>query len=169
MMKATAERGADPKGVYRDWLAERARDATMIVEVGVLAGRTTARLAANTRGTVFAVDNWNGVPDDPMQAAIYADPLKSERRFRRLLRGHIESGRVVVVKADSVDAARILEREHGRAFDLIFIDADHRFRKVLADLRAWKPLVKPGGIAVEMDVPGWKHGAGSLWWKRISE
>lgn len=33
-----------------------------------------------------------------------------------------------------------------RTVDLVYLDGDHRYRKVAEDIRVWWPLVKPGGL-----------------------
>jgi len=174
--------GSDPERRYRDWLADRASHAERIVEVGVLSGRTTKRMAKATRGTIWAVDHWRGVPDDPIQAPIYPRIDRTEARFRRRLAPWIKSGRVLVLRMGSESAAALLLATHGRVFDLVFLDADHRYEAVHADILAWLPLVRPGGIlsghdlnwpgvrrAVEELLPGYRDAAGGFcWWTEVA-
>lgn len=179
-MEHHAYTGTDPDGTYRRWLERRARKASRIVEVGVLAGKTTIRLARATRGTVWAVDHWQGVPGDPLQEGIYRDPEASEEAFHRRMADYVRMGRVKIVKMDSQRAASYLGAKHGRTFDLVFLDADHAYHSVRADIIAWRSLVRRGGIlcghdiswpgvrrAVEELIPRFRRGAGSLWWVRI--
>ena len=171
---------SDPNGVYRDWLASKARHALRIVEVGVLAGTTTVRMAEVTRGTIWAVDHWRGVPGDPMQKLIYTDLPGSERLFRQRLKPWIENGKVMILKMGSPAAAKHLMGTMGPTFDLIFLDADHRFRQTVREIRLWRRLLMPGGIlaghdlgwpgvkkAVAQEIPDHHKGPGSLWWTEI--
>jgi hypothetical protein len=50
---------------------------------------------------------------------------------------------VTFIEKDSVAAAKDCST---RLFDVIYIDADHTYEGVKADLDAWYPLVKKGGI-----------------------
>lgn len=172
--------GTDPEGRYREWLEERARECRLVAEVGVLSGRTTIRLAEACPGVVYAVDSWRLAPGDPVQDAIYKNLERSEAVFRQKLAGHIETGKVVVVKMDSTEAATELARRVGPVFDLVFLDADHRYQKVRADILAWRGMVRSGGIlsghdvgwpgvreAVRELVPDWEPGLGSIWWRRM--
>lgn len=168
----------DPQRRYRRWLERRAKTARSIVEVGVLSGSTTVRLLKATRGHVWAVDHWQGVPGDPLQKDIYRDLEKSEARFRERVKPSEIAGRLTIMKMDSLRAAALLGAQHGRAFDLVFLDGDHSYEAVKADIIAWRPLVQRGGIicghditwpgvrrAVEELIPRFRRGAGSIWWQ----
>ena len=59
------------------------------------------------------------------------------------------------LRMTSVDAAAALR---GRLFDCVYIDANHSVESVLADIQAWRPLVKPGGIISGHDYNRRGHG-----------
>ena len=48
-----------------------------------------------------------------------------------------------VVRAKSIEVASIFPDEY---FDFVFIDADHSYETVKADIEVWMPKVKRGGI-----------------------
>jgi len=48
-----------------------------------------------------------------------------------------------ILRLQSTEAAKLFPPGH---FDLVFIDADHRYDGALADVKAWLPLVRKGGI-----------------------
>ena len=68
------------------------------------------------------------------------------------------------------------------AADLIFLDADHRLEAIRADIAAWTPHVRAGGILCGHDYsPVWpavvravdesgpcEHAA-SVWWRKIGD
>jgi hypothetical protein len=129
------------------------------------------------------VDHWQGVPGDPLQAGIYPDIKKSEKLFHKRLRPWIRSGRVTVLKMDSMAGAKAAFKTEGRTFDLVFLDADHSYEGVRGDIWAWRQVVKPGGILAGHDLnwpgvrqavdeafgTGWKTGAGGwAWWWEVA-
>jgi hypothetical protein len=57
---------------------------------------------------------------------------------------------VIPVVQDSLVAARVLTDEGVRA-DLVFIDGDHSEQACGADIDAWQPLVRPGGVLAGHD------------------
>jgi predicted O-methyltransferase YrrM len=56
--------------------------------------------------------------------------------------------RAVIVQADSVSAAK---KFAPNSLDFVYIDAAHDYRSVWADLQAWFPIVKTGGIIAGHD------------------
>ena len=66
---------------------------------------------------------------------------KYEAEARELLKGY--SNRVEWVIKDSVEASKGFE---DNTFDFIYIDGDHRYEGISADLRSWYPKMKKQGI-----------------------
>jgi len=46
------------------------------------------------------------------------------------------------------------EREGNIPCDMLFIDGDHHYEAVVADLRTWLPSLKPGGVLAMHDFDG---------------
>jgi predicted O-methyltransferase YrrM len=140
------------------WLANQASTHERIVEVGAGIGRSTMVLAANTPGTVWAVDHWQD---------------SEAKQFYANLKEHIESGKVKPARMASVEFATQW-KELGRPFfDMTFIDASHDYESVKADILAWKPITRgllcghdaghpPIMQATRELLPGVRH-EGSMW------
>ena len=123
------------------WLSAQARQHQSIVEVGCYMGRTTSVLA-ETPGVVYAVDNFRGSEEhQPDLLRRQSSYLRDE--FERNLNRHTTSGKVKVVQLDSKTAAQALSH---LSFDMIFIDASHDYENVKADILAWIPLLRDGGL-----------------------
>lgn len=175
----------------RKWLKRAARQVSrrgLIIEVGSWRGRSTTVLHAHAprRATILAVDTWAGTPDDPEQhERLYADAGDVYADFCANLREPINAGRVEPLRMTSLEAAVAIRHARGlRCADLVFIDADHRYEAVRADILAYLPLLKAGGIisghdfnpetwpgvcrAVHELVPGLRTYKGtSVWWARV--
>ena len=135
------------------WLARMARGPQRVAEVGVWMGRSTKALAHRNTGIIWAVDTWEGVPDDSMQSELYTDPEHAHLQFQHHLRNEIATGQVVPLRMTSLDAAAQLLAD-GVRLDMVFVDADHRYEACRDDIRAWSALVKRGGIIAGHDY-GW--------------
>ena len=162
------------------WLAERAAVAELVVEVGSWKGRSTRALGDHVRGSVFAVDTWEGQVDDSTQVnreLAKRGSIAVRDEFLENVRDLIERDKVIPVEARSTTAATALMRTHGPgAFDLVFLDGEHGYAGVSADIEAYLPLCRPGGIFSGHDWP--KAGVrkavlerfrdvateGAIWW-----
>jgi len=122
----------------RDCLAHHATGRRRLVEIGVWHGVTTKRLrrAMDPDGVLTAVD--------PFPVGRLGISLQ-----QRIARREVEAvgnGRVAWVRTTGADAAR----DHVPV-DFVFIDGDHSEDGLLADWRAWSPLVQTGGIVALHD------------------
>ena len=98
-----------------------------IVEVGCWKGAGTHALLSGCRGTVYAVDHFQGSAD-PADGT--HGTCVREEFFERL--GHFEN--LQVLEMASVEAATHFADS---SVDMVFIDAGHRYIDVLQDLQAW--------------------------------
>lgn len=106
-----------------------------VAEVGVNNALTSEYLLSRYPDmTLHGVDPWIGA--DHIRA-------EAEGRFARF------GERARLLHAKSKDAAQEFAPH---SFDLVFIDGDHSREAVLADLRMWRPLVKPGGVLAGHDL-----------------
>lgn len=113
------------------------------VEVGVFHGQSLAWLGVEVlnRGlpvTIHAVDpfyGWPGVAQgDVLRASFDANMAP--------LRPHLDD-RLRVWPYPSIEAAKSFADD---SLDVVWIDADHSYDAVKADIAAWWPKLKPGGV-----------------------
>jgi len=136
---------------FKDFYKEAAKQPGYLtyVEVGVWKGNSVKFLAEELKrsGKVFdlyAVDLWGDLGKE--------NPLWLERgnqieevydTYRENLRKAGVSGLVKDIIGQSAKAATLFQDE---SVDFCFIDADHRFNSVKADIEAWLPKIKKGGL-----------------------
>jgi cephalosporin hydroxylase len=124
-----------------------------IVEVGVQIGAFGTHLRRYWDGELYiGVDPYKVYPaSTPM-------PQSQHDAYRQMAIDNLKSTNkpFELLRVDSLTAAETFAKV-GKQFDMVFLDADHRYEHVLADIRAWWPLVKSGGILAGHDyVPdGW--------------
>jgi predicted O-methyltransferase YrrM len=157
------------------WLAMQASTRPMVVEVGSWKGRSTRAIADNlpAGGIVYAVDTWNGTPEDVLHGQEIAG--RADWLYNEFLNAKNKENCVAVRGA----SLSVVKRFDAGFFDMIFIDAAHDYDNVKADILAWRPLLKRGGLfcghdfdagrpgvvkAVRELIPNVRMaGAGSIW------
>ncbi|HKW13642.1 MAG TPA: class I SAM-dependent methyltransferase [Candidatus Krumholzibacteria bacterium] len=112
------------------------------VEVGVLYGQSLAYLGVeiinrNLPVTIHAVDNFAGWPGVDQGEALRDKFLLNTAPLRDML-----GDRFQVHALPSVEASDLFAPD---SCDVVWIDADHSYEAVKADIAAWWPKVKPGG------------------------
>jgi predicted O-methyltransferase YrrM len=124
-----------------------ARRGCRVAEVGSWMGLGSTQtflssLAQVPDSTLICVDTWQGAASCDHDRSM-ADQHDIFGIFRKNAVAAESRTRVVPVMSDSAAAAALMR---DRSFDLVFIDADHSYDCVKADIAAWLPKVRPGGI-----------------------
>ena len=137
-MFGLAEAETQTTAAERDCLAHHAAGRGALVEIGVWHGVTTKRLRAamHAQGVLSAVD--------PFPIGRLGFSVQQHIAHREV--NSIANGQVAWLRTTGAAAAR----DH-RSVDFVFIDGDHSEHGLLADWRAWSPLVEAGGIVALHD------------------
>lgn len=109
-------------------------------EIGVHRGDMSVKLLSRPDLYLLMVDNWKGKEEWPEGYRPVDMPKNKERAFWRT---EFAEDRRTIIHEDSLEAALIVEPE---SLDFVFIDADHTYEAVSAEIRAWTPKVKRGGL-----------------------
>ena len=132
-------------------------------EIGVFAGDFSERILEVVRPVrLHLIDPWRHETDAEYRRAWYGD-AKGGGQTRmdevhaavcRRFAGAVASGIAVIHRAPSAEAAALFADEY---FDWVYIDGNHRYEFVKADLERYAPKVKRGGLIAGDDyqVAGW--------------
>ncbi len=158
----------------------------IMAELGVFRGDTFFYLLDRFPNlSLVGVDTWEwgardakGTGQDDGARSYRESPLPD---FEADIRADLPAygARAAVLKSRTVDAARSYPDRH---FDIVFIDADHTYEGVCADITAWRGKVRPGGIlcghdidmpsvraAVTESLAGWFCPGEVIWAYRVPE
>jgi predicted O-methyltransferase YrrM len=95
-------------------------------------------MATVPQAKLVCVDNWRGASARDREISMHHDVLGTFRH--NVWDAETE---IVTISADSVAASAPMAEG---IFDLVFIDADHSYERVKADILSWLPKVRAGGI-----------------------
>jgi hypothetical protein len=137
-------------------------NASTFVEVGVHDGSFLSLIAASAPASlrhVVGVDPWAAVGDGPLNhyydtAAASSEVNEGRLKLarQRLRRHHAPPFKhVTLLRLRSITAATLFR---DGSLDVVYIDARHDYSSVLADLEAWWPKVRIGGLLAGHDFLG---------------
>ena len=149
------------------------RDSPLtIIEVGTWKGLSATTMASICKENgltdfcIIAVDTWLGAPEfwtwgltDPTRGI----SLECKNGFPSVFYTFTKNVKALGHEAhiapfpiSSIQGAAVLKHYNAQA-DIIYVDAAHEYNAVMADLNAFYPLLKPGGIMFGDDYypPSW--------------
>lgn len=111
-------------------------------EIGVHLGYNAFMILKNYSGHLHLVDPWETLPETE-----YHDGTNNRDRTKDynecISRLSNFSERISIYKEKSLEACKKIEDE---SLDFVYIDANHSYDYVKADLEAWYPKVRKGGV-----------------------
>lgn len=138
------------KRVVRDAIkAKQDTEPFVAVEVGSWVGHSSVVIADTmpNGGKLHCIDTWLGTPTEVTYRIASSPGEDIYDAFRKNV-GHREFNTIFPRIGKSLHQANIWI--FGKA-DLVYIDADHSYEAVKADIEAWLPHVKPGGFIAGHD------------------
>jgi predicted O-methyltransferase YrrM len=114
---------------------------------------------------LFLVDPWELRTEQAYERASYGGKLEGGQQaldamfdeVSKRFAAHIDAGTVKILRMRSAEAAATFEPE---SVDWVYIDGDHSYEGVRADLEAFFPAVKPGGY-----IAGDDYGHAGAWFE----
>lgn len=110
-------------------------------EIGVQEGVFSRKILENWGGHLTMVDAWTHIPGYEDVANV--SQLKHQQAYE--LAQQVERDflpRAKVIKGFSVEVAGQIPPQ---SLDFVYLDADHSYKGVIGDLKAWFPKVRKGG------------------------
>lgn len=153
------------------WLYKTAKEMDSVVELGSWKGRSAHALLAACSGPVYCVDHFLGTPNERESCHKDAKTMDIFALFQKNVGNEVNLN---IHRGDTVGAAQVLPD-----VDMVFVDADHTYEAVKADILAWLPKCKKllcghdydqasiPKIAQELNLDIKKTGVGALWELRI--
>lgn len=113
-------------------------------EIGVYQGVMSERLLSNIPDlTLYMIDIWSPITDETDESIKEKYFNNWQENFELSMDVQFKfQDRAHVYKMSSLDGTKFFEDNY---FDFVYIDADHRYEAVKADILAWLPKVKKGG------------------------
>ncbi len=152
---------------FYDRVVAEAKTPATFVEVGCWLGKSTAYLASRMVGSMkdirlFVYDTFAGSDNEP-ELLDQARKVNVEESFvANMERCGIYMLRFVECLAlrehsparvwyDRIDSLQASARHADGSLDFVFLDGCHTFEAVQADIKAWRPKVKTGGMLAGHD------------------
>ncbi|CAK0749287.1 hypothetical protein CCP3SC15_150035 [Gammaproteobacteria bacterium] len=131
-------------------LSEQLPDKPNVLEIGAFFGTSTCMIGLHVKeknGKMTTIDPFTGNPTSLLNLeAIKLTPEQVEALLRENLRRHGLQDTVTIFKGRS-DEFDIADNQ----YDLIFLDADHRYSYVMSDMERLWPSLREGGLFVGHD------------------
>jgi len=144
------------------WLKSAATDMDSIIEIGSWKGRSTHALLSKCKGPVYAVDTWQGSPEDiethhaeAKQGGILDQFIANVGHFANLN----------VCEANSQDTGLL---ESLPEVDMVFIDGSHEYEAVKADIDAYKGKARKLICGHDSDRPSVQRAVAEVFGKKAS-
>lgn len=137
----------DPINGFLEIINEVNKKDIVVAEIGTHIGSTTIHTANRVKklnGKYIAVDWFQGSPDT--FGPHFSDKMNNKSIFEIFNDNMKEANIDDIVTTYKMSSLEACEYIPDNSLDICFIDADHTYKSVKADIEAYLPKVKEGGI-----------------------
>lgn len=132
-----------------DEALNRVKKPSTFVEIGCWKGRSSAYMGEQIKRRMlpvefYAIDTWKGSPGKEEHQAEVA--RLGGDMYPVFVKNMSRAGVIDYVKPIQSESVEAAKRFADGSLDFIFVDGDHRFPGVVADIRAWRPKLSPTGV-----------------------
>lgn len=114
------------------------------VEIGVQRGEFSGHLLERWTGQMALIDSWKTFPKEEYNDGSNVSELENLRNLAATVEMTQRfPGRCEIVRSLSTEAGNKYPNNY---FDFVYLDANHRYERVLEDLRIWVPKIRSGGM-----------------------
>ena len=118
-------------------------------EVGVFKGDFAQELVDCAKlERLYLIDSWKHYPKETYDDLANVSQEECEQNLEFVRQRFSNNPEVQIFRGESVDAAKCFP---DKSLHFVFIDANHSYESVLADLRAWWPKIIMGGLLAGHD------------------
>lgn len=140
--------------IYDEALDRAGRRPARFVEIGSWLGRSAAYMGEEIKRRhapveFWAVDTWRGSPGHAKMASVVADA--GGDLLPTFCRNMSRAGVCDYVRPLQLPSLEAVKTFADGNLDFVFVDGDHSYDAVCADIRAWRPKLKPGGVMAGHD------------------
>lgn len=122
---------------------------SVFVELGTYKGDSAAQWVANLPGaTIYLVDTWRPMPGTRNKRITSRNTVESMEEIYQGLKEKYQDTNVHLLRTSTIAATGLFYNE---SVDAVYLDADHTYLGVLADIDWWKKKMKPGAIMAGHD------------------
>ena len=133
-------------GLKLYFLAKELKVESIAVEIGSYIGASSLMISKGLKqnSKLYCVDTWQ---NDAMTEGNWDSYVEFQKNVKPV------KDKIIAVRGTSINASSKFDKK----IDFLFIDGDHSYEGVKADVDAWFPKLKSGGIIVMHDI-GWAEG-----------
>jgi len=138
---------SQPVTGFSEIIKEYNKDNLVVAEVGTYIGATTietAKLVKHLKGNYIAIDWFQGSADT--FGAHNTNTIENRSIFDIFLENIKEAKVDDIIKIHKMTSLQAANHIPDNSLDICFIDADHKYESVKADIKAFLPKIKLGGI-----------------------
>lgn len=114
----------------------------IICEVGVRMGGNFSNMLTENVIEAIGVDSYTDEGDYATNDLLYSQEVL-DRQYEHVVKKYSSDKRVKIIRDFSLSAAKKFNDNY---FDFIYLDADHTYKGISEDIKAWFPKVKDGGV-----------------------